>query len=79
MSKGRFGSILCNHRNERSDKTVLVRLDGALVSTGVDKFGALVGDACRLGANSVIAPGALLAAGTVVARASLWDDEAQAA
>lgn len=72
------GSILCNHRNERSDKAVLVHIDGTLVSTGVDKFGALVGDGCRLGANSVIAPGALLAAGTVVARASLWDDEVQA-
>lgn len=71
------GSILCNHRNERSDKTVLVRIDGTLASTGVDKFGALVGDGCRLGANSVIAPGGLLAAETVVARASLWDDEVQ--
>ena len=69
------GSILCNYRNERTDKTVRVRIDGALHPTGCDKFGAVVGDHCRVGANAVLAPGALLKPGSVVPRASLRDDE----
>jgi bifunctional N-acetylglucosamine-1-phosphate-uridyltransferase/glucosamine-1-phosphate-acetyltransferase GlmU-like protein len=73
------GSIVCNHRNERDDKTVRVRIDGKLVSTGVNKFGAVLGDGCRVGANAVIAPGALLAPGTIIARTALRDDELDAA
>ena len=69
------GSILCNYRNERADKAVRVRIAGALHSTGCDKFGAIVGDHCRVGANAVLAPGTLLAPGSVVPRASLRDDE----
>jgi bifunctional N-acetylglucosamine-1-phosphate-uridyltransferase/glucosamine-1-phosphate-acetyltransferase GlmU-like protein len=69
------GSIVCNFRNERDDKEVLVYLGGSLRRTGVQKFGALVGDRCRIGANAVIAPGALLGPGTVVARASSTDQE----
>ena len=73
------GSIVCNHRNERDDKTVRVRIDGNLVSTGVNKFGAVLGDGCRVGANAVIAPGALIAPGTIIARTALRDDELDAA
>lgn len=69
------GSIVCNHRNERADTQVLVRLPGGLHRTGCDKFGAVVGDRCRIGANAVIAPGALLARGTVVPRGHVHDDE----
>lgn len=69
------GSIVCNYRNERADKEVRVRLGGALVRTGQQKFGALVGDGCRIGANAVLAPGALLLPGTVVGRAQLFDAE----
>jgi len=70
------GSIICNHRNERADQEILVRIGDALRGTGCRKFGALVGDRSRVGANAVIAPGALLAAGTVIPRASLRDEEA---
>jgi bifunctional N-acetylglucosamine-1-phosphate-uridyltransferase/glucosamine-1-phosphate-acetyltransferase GlmU-like protein len=69
------GSVVCNHRNERADTEVRVRVAGALHRTGCRKFGAVVGDGARIGANAVIAPGALLARGTVVPRASLRDDE----
>ena len=69
------GSIVCNYRNERQDKEILVRLAGALQRTGHQKFGAVVGDHSRIGANSVVAPGALVRPGSVVARASLCDDE----
>lgn len=70
------GSIICNYRNERADKEVLVRVGGELWQTGCSKFGAVVGDHARIGANAVVAPGALLQSSTVVLRGSLRDDEA---
>ncbi len=72
------GSIVCNYRNERADKEIRVRIDRTLHRTGCDKFGALVGDHCRIGANAVVAPGALLPAGTIIRRTALHDDESQA-
>lgn len=71
------GSIVCNHRNERADKTIRVRSGegGALQAAGCEKFGALMGDGVRVGANAVIAPGALLQPGRVVGRATLLDEE----
>jgi UDP-N-acetylglucosamine diphosphorylase / glucose-1-phosphate thymidylyltransferase / UDP-N-acetylgalactosamine diphosphorylase / glucosamine-1-phosphate N-acetyltransferase / galactosamine-1-phosphate N-acetyltransferase len=69
------GSIVCNCRNERADKEILVRLGANLHRTGCNKFGALVGDHCRIGANAVLAPGALLKPGSVVRRGEVCDDE----
>ena len=69
------GSIVCNYRNERTDKDILVRLDGALHRTGVQKFGALVGDHARMGANATLAPGTLLCRGAVIGRMALCDQE----
>jgi NDP-sugar pyrophosphorylase family protein len=69
------GSIVCNARNERPGGEIRVRLGGTLHAIGRPKFGALIGDGCRIGANAVIAPGALLAPGSVVARAALCDQE----
>ncbi|MGC6373009.1 LpxA family transferase [Pseudomonas sp. K2I15] len=69
------GSIVANYRNERDDKEVQVRIDGQLQRTGCDKFGALLGDQCRVGANAVLAPGAVLAAGSVVRRGEVFDCE----
>lgn len=71
------GSIICNYRNERDSKEILVRVGAGLAQTGVEKFGALVGDNCRIGANAVVAPGALLTSGSVVKRTALCDQEAQ--
>jgi UDP-N-acetylglucosamine diphosphorylase / glucose-1-phosphate thymidylyltransferase / UDP-N-acetylgalactosamine diphosphorylase / glucosamine-1-phosphate N-acetyltransferase / galactosamine-1-phosphate N-acetyltransferase len=73
------GSIICNFRNERPDTEILVRLGGALRGTGCRKFGALVGDRSRIGANAVVAPGALLPAGSIVRRGAVRDDEISAA
>ncbi|MGY2329831.1 LpxA family transferase [Pseudomonas sp. SDT2931_S440] len=69
------GSIVANYRNERDDKEVQVRIDGQLQRTGCDKFGALLGDQCRVGANGVLAPGAVLGSGRVVGRGQLFDGE----
>jgi NDP-sugar pyrophosphorylase family protein len=73
------GSIVANHRNERADKRIRVRINGRLHTTDVSKFGALIGDGCRIGANAVIAPGALLLPATVVGRTALHDDETEPA
>ncbi|MNP47679.1 hypothetical protein D3C76_1417450 [compost metagenome] len=67
--------VNANYRNERADKAVNVRVDDVLVPTGCDKFGALLGDGCRLGANAVVAPGGLLLPGTVIRRLALYDCE----
>jgi UDP-N-acetylglucosamine diphosphorylase / glucose-1-phosphate thymidylyltransferase / UDP-N-acetylgalactosamine diphosphorylase / glucosamine-1-phosphate N-acetyltransferase / galactosamine-1-phosphate N-acetyltransferase len=70
------GSIICNYRNERSNKEVRVCLGSRLHAIGCQKFGALVGDHCRIGANAVVAPGAILAPHAIVRRGALRDDEA---
>ena len=69
------GSIVANYRNERLDKEVWVRAAGQLQRTGCDKFGALLGDQCRMGANAVLAPGAVLAPASVVGRGQVFDAE----
>lgn len=69
------GSIVCNYRNERQDKEILVRLSTTLHRTGAEKFGALVGDHARIGANATLAPGALLGRGAVINRTALCDQE----
>jgi len=67
------GAILANYRNER-DGGEIICFDGQNhIGTGQEKFGALVGDGCRIGANAVLAPGTILARGTIVERLSLVD------
>jgi len=67
------GSIVANYRNEWTDPTISFVHMGKRISTGAEKFGALVGDRTRIGANAVIAPGAILAPDTIVKRLSLVD------
>jgi len=69
------GSVIANHRNERIDKQIRVRIGAMLHSTGVEKFGALVGDRVKIGANSVLAPGTLIRPDQVITRLSLVDQE----
>lgn len=67
------GAIIANYRNERADKRIRIVLDGETLDTGVEKFGALIGDGARIGAGAVIAPGALIRPGAIVKRLSLVD------
>ena len=67
------GAIIANHFNERENKLITVILNGQPVETGVTKFGAMVGDDCKIGANAVLSPGTILAKGTVVRRLQLVD------
>lgn len=66
------GSVVANHHNDRADKRIFVRTGiGQVIDTGVTKFGALVGDRCKIGANAVLSPGTLLLPDTVVNRLAL--------
>ena len=62
------GSVLANHFNERKDKNITVVLNGSLVSTGTTKFGSLLGDECRIGANAVLNPGTVMPKQSIVGR-----------
>jgi UDP-N-acetylglucosamine diphosphorylase / glucose-1-phosphate thymidylyltransferase / UDP-N-acetylgalactosamine diphosphorylase / glucosamine-1-phosphate N-acetyltransferase / galactosamine-1-phosphate N-acetyltransferase len=67
------GAIVANYRNERTDKEIICFDGERLIRTGRDKFGSLIGDGCRIGANAVLAPGTILKAATVVPRLALVD------
>ena len=70
------GAVLANHFNERADKLIRVLADGKIVETGSVKFGALIGDGSRIGANAVTVPGTVLLPGSIVGRLQLLDQVA---
>ena len=45
------GSIAANHYNERVNKKISVLYNNKIIETNSDKFGSLVGDNSRVGAN----------------------------
>ena len=61
------GAVICNYRNERSINS----------ASSPVKFGALVGDGARIGANAVLAPGTILLSNSVVGRLEHVDQERQ--
>ena len=65
------GSVIANHCNEREDKRIFVAVNNEILNTGLDKFGALVGDNSKIGANSVLSPGTILIPGSIVKRLEL--------
>lgn len=65
------GSIIANHFNEREDKTIFVMIDGKRSAIDVTKFGAVVGDYTRIGANAVLSPGTILQSKSIVKRLEL--------
>lgn len=65
------GAVVANRWNERADKTIVVCDRGRVLATGVTRFGAVVGDGSRIGANAVLSPGTLLPPGSVVGRLQL--------
>lgn len=68
------GAMIVNYRNERADKEITVSYQNRLIRTGVEKFGALVGDEARIGANATIAPGCLINENGIVLRGSAIDN-----
>ncbi|MGV3589384.1 MAG: DapH/DapD/GlmU-related protein [Adhaeribacter sp.] len=65
------GSIAANHYNERAVKNISVVYNSKIINTGTDKFGSLVGDNSRIGANAVLSPGTILSKNSVVKRLEL--------
>lgn len=65
------GSICANHYNEKLDKTIFVKHNGELMNTGSKKFGSLIGDDTKIGANAVLSPGTILARKSIVKRLEL--------
>lgn len=65
------GSIIANHYNERPDKTIFVLWNGAAINTNSEKFGALIGDHSKIGANAVVSPGTILPKHSIVKRLEL--------
>lgn len=67
------GAVLANHFNERVDKQIRILYGGREIRTGVEKFGALVGDGTKIGANAVLSPGSILEKNSTVNRLTLWN------
>jgi NDP-sugar pyrophosphorylase family protein len=65
------GSVAANHYNERKDKTISVLYEGEIINTSSQKFGSLVGDRARVGANAVLSPGTILPKNSIVKRLEL--------
>ena len=65
------GSILANHHNDRENKDIYVLIDGIQILTGSQKFGALIGDHTKIGANAVLSPGTILKPKSIVGRLAL--------
>jgi NDP-sugar pyrophosphorylase family protein len=62
------GSILANHFNELKNKNIKLIINESIIETNLVKFGSLIGDGCRIGANSVLNPGTVLRKRSVVGR-----------
>ena len=54
------GSICANHYNERQNKSISVYYKQEIIQTNTEKFGSLVGDGSKIGANAVLSPGTVL-------------------
>lgn len=65
------GSIAANHYNERETKEISVRVGKYIIETHSKKFGALVGDGSKVGANAVLSPGTILEKNSIVKRLEL--------
>lgn len=58
------GAIISNFRLD--NKNVTVKTETGKINTSLRKFGALIGDFCEIGCNSVICPGSILGRKTTV-------------
>lgn len=65
------GSLTANYHNDRVEKEIFVFYNGTSIRTGVNKFGSLVGDNCKIGANAVLSPGTILPPNTIIGRLQL--------
>src|SRR5208337_2093393 len=52
--------------------TVSVEIDGKPYDTGLRKFGALLGDGCEIGCNTVLSPGSIIGRASVLYPSLAW-------
>ena len=71
------GALTANHYNERIVKKISVLYKSTIIETNVEKFGSLIGDNSKIGANAVLSPGTILEANTIVNRLELIDQQGQ--
>lgn len=60
------GTKLANLPLKRKEVRVVSPIDGRVVTTGLKKFGAIMGDGSQTGCNAVLSPGTLLMPNTAV-------------
>jgi len=65
------GSIIANHHNDRENKIIEIIIDKEKIKTDTEKFGALIGDHTKIGANAVLSPGTILPPKSIVKRLEL--------
>lgn len=65
------GSICANHFNERHDKRIFIKHNNQIIDTKTEKFGSLVGDNSKIGANAVLSPGTIMEMKSIVKRLEL--------
>jgi NDP-sugar pyrophosphorylase family protein len=65
------GALTANHYNERTDKRIFALYNGKVTDTGIEKFGALIGDSAKIGANAVLSPGTILGPDSIAKRLEL--------
>ncbi len=65
------GAVCANHFNERQDKNIFVKYRNENIDTTTEKFGSLVGDNSKVGANAVLSPGTILEKNSIVKRLEL--------
>ena len=65
------GSAVANHFNERKEKEIYVWLTNEIINTHSLKFGSLIADNTKIGANAVLCPGTILAKNSIVKRLEL--------
>ena len=65
------GSICANHFNEKHDKRIFIKHNNQIIDTKTEKFGSLVGDNSKIGANAVLSPGTILEKNSIVKRLEL--------
>jgi acetyltransferase-like isoleucine patch superfamily enzyme len=59
------GVILSNYKIS-ADKSIKVNIEGELYDTGLNKFGAILGDNVQIGCNSVLNPGTIIGKNSII-------------
>lgn len=65
------GAVTANYHNDKNDKHIYSVYNSNVMDTGVEKFGSLVGDHSKIGANAVLSPGTILPRQTIIGRLQL--------